>query len=163
MSDAAKRSKPFVRAATREDCLDLAPRLRAEDVQECLYSSGLPAKESLLLCFHSGETFAVVWGDEVVALFGHMGVPGVIGVPWMLAAPALSSIRKSFLRECREYVHRMLTIYGRLENYVWVGNELHIKWLRWLGFEFELAQPCGLDGQMFYRFSMKDNGCVQSH
>ena len=163
MSVEAKRSKPFVRPATREDCLELAPRLREEDVQECLHSSGLPARESLLLSFHGGETFAVVWGTEVVALFGHVGVPRIIGVPWMLASPTLSQIRKSFLRECREYVQRMLSLYGTLENYVWVENKVHIKWLQWLGFEFGPAQPYGINGQLFYRFFMKEDACVVSH
>lgn len=155
MSAEAKRSKPYVRLATREDCLDLAPRLRKEDAEECFLNLGLSAEQSLLLSFHLGETFAVVWGDEVVALFGHIGVPGVVGVPWMLASPTLSKIRKSFLRECREYVQAMLKVYGRLENYVWVENTLHIDWLRWLGFEFDSPAPYGINDQPFQRFYMK--------
>lgn len=156
MSAGAKRSKPFVRAATRDDCLDLATRMRKEDVQELLHLNDLGPRENLLLLFHQGETFAVVWGTEVVALFGHYGYPGMVGVPWMLASPTLTKIRKSFLRECREYVLRMLKVYGKLENYVWTENEVHIKWLRWLGFEFDPAVPYGINDQPFQRFYMKE-------
>lgn len=156
MSVAAKRSKPYARIATRDDCLDLAPRMREEDVQELLHLNGLGPRENLLLLFHQGETFAVVWGDEVVALFGHYGYPGMVGVPWMLASPTLSKIRKSFLRECREYVMRMLSLYGKLENYVWAENKVHIKWLQWLGFEFDPPVPYGINDQPFQRFYMKE-------
>lgn len=156
MSAEAKRSKPYVRPATRDDALNLAPRLREEDVQECFHSLGLGPLEGLLVSFHCGETFAVIWGDEVVALFGHYGYPGMIGVPWMMASPTLNKIRKSFLRECRDYVARMLKLYGRLENYVWANNEVHIKWLHWLGFKLEPAVPFGIDGEPFQRFHMKE-------
>lgn len=159
MSAEVKRSRPYVRPATRDDCLDLAPRLREEDKKEIAYSNGLEPRDALLLSFHLGETHAVIWGDEVVALFGHSGVPGVIGVPWMLASPTLSRIRKTFLRECRQYVEGMLQRYGHLENHVWAGNTVHIQWLKWLGFTIEPAKPHGIDSQPFHRFYMRTN-CV---
>lgn len=83
----------------------------------------------------------------------------MIGVPWMLASPTLSRIRKTFLRECRQYVEDMLLRYGHLENYVWAGNTVHIQWLKWLGFTIEPAKPHGIDSQPFHRFYMRTN-CV---
>ncbi len=160
MSAVASRSKPYVRPATRDDCLELAPRLRKEDLEEISHTQGLPPEQSLLLGLNTGETFAVVWGTEVVALFGCGGAPGVLGVPWMLASPTLSKIRKSFLRECRGYVRAMLTVYGYLENRVWVGNEVHIKWLEWLGFTFDPPEPYGIHDELFHRFYMKNEECV---
>src|SRR5690606_34030015 len=121
--------------AAPEDCFTLAPNLREEDVQEILHASGLSPLHGLIHSFRPGTTLAVVWGDEVVALFGHSGDPGEVGYPWMLASPALSKIRKSFLRECRRHVQEMLDIYGYLTNFVWAHNTVHIKWLQWLGFE----------------------------
>lgn len=160
MSVAARRSKPYVRPATRDDCLDLAPRLREEDLEEVSHTWGLSPRDALLIGFRTGETFAVVWGDEIVALFGCGGIPGVIGVPWMLASPTLSKVRKSLLRECRSYVQAMLTVYGYLENHVWANNAVHIKWLKWLGFSFDPPEPYGIHDQLFYRFYMKDSICV---
>ncbi|AUO78205.1 hypothetical protein RSEGYP2_48 [Ralstonia phage RsoP1EGY] len=153
MSDEARRSKPYVRPATREDCIILARNLRQEDAEEIAHVNGLPAEMNLLLGFRtSARLYAVVWGDETVAVFGIGGVPGVIGFPWMLASPSLSKIRKSFLRECRGYVEGMLQEYRHLENYVWAKNEVHIQWLKWLGFEFEPAAPFGINDEPFHRF-----------
>jgi hypothetical protein len=157
MSVGARRSKPYVRPATREDCLSLAPNLREADLQELQHAVGLPAREVLLIGYHTADHFyAAVWEDEVVALFGVNGVPGVVGFPWMLASGALTGIRKSFLRECSGVVQGMLREYGTLENHVWAKNEVHIQWLRWLGFTVESAVPFGIDGEPFHRFYMKE-------
>nr|WEM05536.1 internal virion protein [Ralstonia phage BOESR1] len=156
MSAEAKRSKPFVRLATREDCLILAQTMREEDIEECRLTLGLSAEQSLLLSFRLGETFTIQWGDEVVAMFGHYGAPGIYGVPWMLASPLLPKIAKSFLKECRVYVQALLEVYGHLENYVWVENGVHVKWLQWLGFEFDRPAPYGIEDQLFQRFYMKE-------
>jgi len=157
MSAEAKRSKPYVRPATREDCFILAPNLREEDRQEIVHASGLSPEISLRLAFAvSAKVWAGVWGDELVALFGVSGIPGQVGYPWMLASDSLSKIRKSFLRECRGYVLEMLREYRHLENCVWAENEVHIQWLRWLGFTFEPPVPFGVNDQPFHRFYMKE-------
>lgn len=147
---------PLVRPATREDCFALAPRLRKEDLEELSYSSGLSPVQSLLVGFRTTETYAVEWQGEVVALFGCGGVRGVLGVPWMLASPALTKIKKSFLRECRDYVQAMLKAYGYLENSVWADNLVHIQWLEWLGFTLCDPEPKGIDNKPFRRFYMKN-------
>ena len=41
---------------------------------------------------------------------------------------------------------------GYLKNYVWLGNDLHIKWLKWMGAEFEEPIYYGYDGQPFKEF-----------
>ena len=151
---------PLVRPATREDCFDLGPRLRKEDLEEISYSSGLTPVQSLLLSFRTTETYAVTWRGEVVALFGCGGIRGVLGVPWMLASPTLTKIRKTFLRECKSYVSHMLEAYGYLENYVWADNVVHIQWLEWLGFTLCNPEPRGIDGKPFRRFYMKKKECV---
>lgn len=157
MSAVVSRSKPYVRPATKEDCIDLAPRLREEDLEEIAHTWGLDSLRSILIGFHTSETYAVIWGTEVVALFGCRGIPGVIGIPWMVASPTLSKIRKSFLRECRGFVQFMLLYYGQLENHVWAGNKVHIKWLEWLGFTLDPPEPYGINDEPFHRFYMKNN------
>lgn len=158
MSVEVAKSKPYVRVATREDCYDLAPRLRKADREEVAKTWGLEPVQSLLFGYHSGETFAVAWKGRVIALFGCSGIPGVVGIPWMLASPELSQIRKEFVRECRSYVLMMLSVYGHLENHVWCGNRVHIRWLEWLGFSFDPPAPHGIYDEPFQRFYMnKDN------
>lgn len=160
MLDEVSLFNPIVRPATREDCVDLAPRLRKEDLEEISCSSGLTPLQSILIGFRTGETYAIVWKGEVVAIFGCGGIRGVIGIPWMLASPTLSKIKKKFLRECKAYVFHMLEAYEYLENYVWADNEVHIKWLEWLGFTLCDPEPEGVDDKPFRRFYMKKKECV---
>lgn len=147
--------KPYVRQAVFEDCASLAPRLRKEDVIELRYASGKKPLPVLLDSFEaSTKCWAVIYKEQVIALFGVCG-KGDIGVPWMLASDELKSIRKSFLRECRDYVSRMGEGHNLLTNYVWVGNSVHIQWLKWLGFQFLDPVEYGVSNKPFMQFFMK--------
>lgn len=162
MPNAAKVSKPFVRLATVADAIELAPRLRKEDLEEIGHGSGLPPEVALRYALQiSNIAYAVVWRDQVVALFGvaqDLSWEGTVstGYPWMLAAPELTAIRKSFLRECRDYVGGWLKYHRKLEGFVWAKNEVHIQWLRWLGFQFDPAVPHGINDEPFMRFHLKE-------
>jgi hypothetical protein len=158
--------RPFVRLATRADAIDLAPRLRKEDVEEIAHGTGLPPELALRYSLGvSNIAYAVVWRDRVVALFGitewlHWGEGRGPGSPWMLASEELKDIRKSFLRHCRGYVERWLDVHGHLENQVWAKNEVHIQWLKWLGFQFDEPKPLGINNELFMRFYMTKEGSV---
>lgn len=147
------RSKPYARPATRDDCLILAENLREEDRQELDHVNGLSPRTNLLLGFRSSDKmYAVVWDDEIVAVMGVGGIKGTVGYPWMVASDSLSKIRKSFLRECRGYLEEMLQDYRHLENHVWAKNDVHVQWLKWLGFEFDPAEPFGINDEPFHKF-----------
>lgn len=163
MQNAVQASdKPYVRLATRQDASDLAPRLRREDQEEVSHGSGLEPDIALRYALAiSNIAYAVMWKGRVIALFGIVGEldwgdgPGK-GSPWMLASDELKDIRKSFLRQCRGYVRDWLKVHGELEGYVWAENEVHIQWLRWLGFQFDGPVPYGIADQPFLRFFMKN-------
>lgn len=158
MSEGIKRSKPYLREATREDCIRLASNLRHEDAEEILHSSGLLPEQGLLLSYHSSaKTWAGVWGDEIVLVGGIGQISETVGSPWMLASPSLVRIRKSLLSWREPILASMLSMYPHLENHVWAGNPVHIEWLKWLGFTVQPAQPNEISGQLFHRFYMKDN------
>lgn len=155
------QSKPYLRPATRDDCLYLAANLRKEDLEELGHTAGLRADYAILIAFRTSyETHAVINDGRVVALVGVGGIPGVIGFPWMLATDELSRIRKSFLRGCFPLLRSFLSRFPRLENYVWAKNTVHVQWLRWLGFKFDPAAPYGLNDEPFHRFYMKDQLCA---
>lgn len=157
MSSAVQASKPFIRPATREDCLYLADHLRKEDAEEISHTAGLPPDITVLIGFRTDrETHAVINGGRVVAIIGVGGAPGVIGYPWMLATDELKDIRKSFLKGCRTLLRDILSRFPHLENHVWVKNEAHVQWLRWLGFSFDPPAPHGIHDEPFQRFYMKE-------
>lgn len=163
MQNEARAFKPYVRLASRSDAIELAPRLRKEDVEEIAHGTGMPQELALRYALGvSNIAYAVIWRDRVVALFGiagglDWGAGHTTGYPWMLASEDITSIRKSFLRECRSYVDGWLKIHGSLEGHVWAENEVHIQWLRWLGFQFDEPLPHGITDQPFLRFFMKDD------
>ena len=151
----AGKEKPYVRKATYQDCASLSPRLRKEDVQEIRYASGKAPLAVLRESFElSPKCWAVIYNDRVIALFG-VSDAGHIGIPWMLASDELKLIKKSFLRECKQYVQEMGQGHELLTNYVWVGNDVHIQWLKWLGFKFLDPIEYGTANQPFRQFFMK--------
>lgn len=161
MRSEATESKPYIRRATRGDCLYLAEHLRREDREEIGHALGINPQYAVLIGFKTDyETHAVIRDGRVVAIIGVGGVPGVIGFPWMLATDELSTIRKTFLRGCNDLLQDILTRFPRLENYVWPKNEAHVQWLRWLGFKFDPAIPYGINDEPFQRFYMKDEICA---
>ena len=150
MSNEVGQCSPFIKPTTREDCIELAKKLRKADLEEISHASGLSPQDSLLYSVAVSEFNYTVWlDDEIVMIFGvgH-------GCPWMMASDLLLQVKREFVKECRRFVLAMLDRYGHLENYVWSGNKIHIYWLEWLGFTIEPAKPHGINGEPFHRFYM---------
>lgn len=100
----------------------------------------------------SDKPLVIEYNCQPIAMFGVSGTKGSIGVPWMLGTDKIQDIRKSFLRECRDYVEEMHRNYPMLTNFVWSKNTVHIAWLKWLGFQFGEAKPMGPDNELFIHF-----------
>lgn len=137
MSSEAVRSKPFIRVALPADLLELASTMRQEDVQEVFHASRGTPLSALNKGFSASHTcHTIEWDNKVVAIFGVCGVKSVWGSPWMLGAEELKKCW-SLLRECREIVQGYLEDYKHLSNACWSKNDVHVKWIKWLGFTFE--------------------------
>lgn len=153
-----------VRPATVEDCQHLAPRLRREDIEEVRAASGLEPLVALTLGLRLGECLVMECKGERFGLFGvcPTQTPGV-GLVWMLATDSIHTHRTRFIRECRKWVKHLHTNYPVLWNYVDARNELHIRWLHWLGFEFIKLHPeHGVEKRPFIEFVhvQKEPSCV---
>lgn len=137
MSSAAVLSKPYTRRTLIGDLDELALTMREEDKQEVRFSSGRDPLDALLFGYQlSNEASTVIRQGKVVAIFGVVGTKGVIGSPWMLASEDLVHC-KSLLRECRQILQRYTEEYQYLTNACWSKNEVHVNWIKWLGFKFE--------------------------
>jgi hypothetical protein len=137
MSSEAARSKPFIRLTVPSDIQELSLTMRQEDREEVFHSSGgtpLSALTRGLSASHTCHT--IEWNNKVVAIFGVGGVLGSWGSPWMLGTDDLRRCW-SLLRECREILKGYLEDYKYLSNACWSKNDVHIKWIKWLGFTFE--------------------------
>ena len=157
MSFAAAKSKPYFRTTTQWDIAELALTMRQEDVQEVFHSSGGSPLGALVRGAEAScELFTIVKEDRVVAIFGLVGTKGVSGSPWMLGTEELPKCR-SLLRDCRKIVARYLRDYKYLTNACWSANDVHIEWIKWLGFTFNGEDI--RNGETFLHFH-KDFRCA---
>lgn len=79
---------------------------------------------------------------------------------WMIATDDLEKHGIEFLRNCRAFVKEITLGYGLLYNWVMEENEVHVKWLKWLGFTFIKRHPTfGAAGVPFLTF-VRINQCA---
>lgn len=145
----------IVRPATLADCEFLAPRLRQADLAEIQAASGLPPLVALHKSLQfSSEAYAAEDSAGAFALFGAApsGLRN-IGIVWMLGSDRLLKNRFQFLRESRLWLAQMHRTYRVLHNFVDLRNDVHIKWLEWVGCKFINAHPqLGHEGRPFLEF-----------
>ena len=127
--------------------------MRQEDKDEIWHLARVLPMEALKLSLEACDyNRAVLLDGKVVFIFGVGGTKGGVGVPWMLASPLLTKVRKQFLRESKAALEEMSEGYTSLYNVAWSKNEVHINWLKWLGFEIKPAIPMGPDGELYHQF-----------
>ena len=145
-----------IRPSTIDDAAYLAPRLREADrIEIDAFSDATP--DSALLRGLSGDTCLTgTVDDRPVCMFGfgRTSLISPIGIPWLLGTDEVRSIPKTFLIKSREIVNRARQRYALLENWVDSENAISIRWLRWLGFSIETANPIERKGRSFYRFTI---------
>lgn len=133
----------------------LAENLRSEDVAEVAASSGLSPLEALMRSWDDSTTIGMKDGVPVL-IFGvaHNDHVEGEGFPWMLATDDLEKCPVAFMKECRKWVDWMHDGYPKLRNFVDARNKVHIKWLKYLGFEFiKLHESFGVQGLPFWEFT----------
>ena len=154
MSPNQTLTKPYLRLANEDDCIYLAENLREDDYREIKAVTGLPPLLSLLTGLKSSQVPLVICDNQgkVVAMLGV--VPnGLIGSIWMVGTPDLKRISVSFLKNCQDVFTVLKNNFSILHNYVDARNELHIRWLRWMGFSFiKKHQSYGIEQKPFYEF-----------
>ncbi len=102
----------------------------------------------------------VVGCARPVCMFGvtPMDILGGIGSPWLLGTNEVGKHAKTFMRLNREYVPKMLELFPDLVNWVDARHAVAIRWLKWLGFQFDPEPvPYGVWKMPFYRFHMEKN------
>lgn len=75
-------------------------------------------------------------------------------VVWMMCTKAVEENPVKFLRFIRGYYKETISKYNMLWNYALKDNELHIKWLKWLGATFH--DEIDVQGRTFIRFIFRN-------
>ena len=82
--------------------------------------------------------------DEWNNLYCSFGVTPIkdtnIGSAWLLGTRRLPKIKKFFLQNSKERMQELLVGFDYLTNFVMRSNTLSMRWLEWLGAEFNDCQ-----------------------
>jgi hypothetical protein len=95
--------------------------------------------------------------DELVCMWGvcPISLLSGSGSPWMLGTDLITEKQRIFLRRSKPWLDDIRKDYRYLENFVDARNVMSIKWLKWLGFEMDEAEPYGIHGEPFHKFTME--------
>jgi hypothetical protein len=155
----------IVRQSVVEDIDYLAKYMRWADKREIYASNHLSPKEALRIGFEKSIYCRTVENGNPIMMFGVCPISffDKSAKVWMLGTNDISKISIRFLRGCRHYIDEMLNIYPALYNYVDVRNKKSVKWLEFLGAEFDAPAPYGKEGFNFMRFVFnKENQDVRT-
>ena len=94
---------------------------------------------------------------ELVAIFGvtPTSLAAGEGSPWLIGTDLIRQHARVLIPRVRPYIDAMLRAYPRLENYVHAENRVAVGWLKRVGFTLHPAQPFGLRGELFHRFTLE--------
>lgn len=87
---------------------------------------------------YSLEWTEIAYDDEtgeVLTVFGLSSVEDC-GIPWMVSSPNMIKHKKLLMRYAKKVIKEMLKQFETLFNYVDARNELHIRWLKHMEFQF---------------------------
>jgi hypothetical protein len=124
------------------DAVDLYEDLREEDMLEILGLMHHPRDAVYMSYASSSKCYSV--RDEMNNLYCSFGVAPIngtnIGSAWLLGTRRLPNIKKFFLKHSAKKVEDLLDGFDYLTNFVMRTNKLSIRWLEWLGAEFNDCQ-----------------------
>ena len=81
-----------------------------------------------------------------------------VGAIWLLGTDAITNdIPTAFLRHSKRFLPFLTEPYDMVCNIVDKRNEVHIKWIKWLGFSFIRELNYGPKDLPFYEFARLNN------
>lgn len=135
-------------------------RIRKSDQEEVWAASHMDIDEALDLSYRSSETAVVKLFNDIPVAVSGVTRPFLLsssGIIWMLATEEFENkvVQISAGRKCRIFINEMLESFDILYNFVDFRNTISIKWLEWIGAEFEDAKPYGPDNMLFRKFHIR--------
>jgi len=114
-----------------EDAYYVASNLRPDDRRECEEGHGIVPTIHIPLSILDGDSVSFIVPNGKTAGIAGVNTNGAI---WMLTTPAIHDYPVTFAREAKRFID------GRTEELLWnivdKRNTVHLKLLKFLGFEF---------------------------
>jgi len=141
-------------SATEAHALDLAANLSPQSLMDCAVLGRDPGR----LCVDNFRTsvcvFAGLCDGRCFCLFGVWpdSLTATSGQPWLLTSPAILGAKIVFGRASRQYLPYLRNRFTYLHGWVYEGNTVSRKWLKWLGYTIAPEPTTIGDGKRYYRF-----------
>ena len=143
---------PRIRAFRAEDAEYIIDNIREDDRKE-LAAIGLSASDGIRMSVeNSTYLYTGLDRDNNPAFVLGTAVTPSGAMIWLLGTDAIDREPKTFLLNSRPVLDLMFEITGvkTIYNYVWKGNKVHIKWLKWLGFHLHEHEEGPLKDFIFF-------------
>ena len=152
---------PYIKVADLNDVKLLYKNLRQEDIDEIKANSNTNPYHALYTGVqYSHLPLTVMEDDRPVMIMGVIPHGKKLGMIWLLSSPEIENISIPFLRNCRGVLDLYHKSFPVLYNYIDARNLVHLKWLRWLGFNFiKVHYNFGYEKRKFIEFVK----CVTQH
>lgn len=139
------------------DALELVEYMRPEDKEECMALVDGDLAMHLMASVHNCSRCFTVRDPEgkLILMFGVATYPTEqrTGVVWLLGTTLMEKYSYDFIRQSKFWLNELFgNHYDLLCNVVYHKNELHIRWLKWLGFKFIRKVAIGKKGEHFIEF-----------
>lgn len=142
--------------ATLADAHEIAKRMRTEDRIEIVGMIGDNIEQEVEYCIASSEQAYVCECDGVpLAAFGVVRTSPFenIGLIWMLSTEETAKHKIYTGKWTKKGIQAFLKDWDYLYNYVNKGNDETIKWIKWLCAKIYPAEPYGLYGRLYHKFT----------
>lgn len=133
----------IIDTATVDDILEFSKNIRPMDAKEVEVVSGKPFKDHLGFLLTHVEDVRIIKCDGVLLGIGNWykeqldwGIYSEWVIGWMLMTNAVEDHKIEFLRWSKEIVKTLLEAYPAITNVLYAKNELHVKYLNFLGAKF---------------------------
>jgi|TARA_R110002124_G_scaffold127149_1_gene287006 hypothetical protein len=147
-----------IREIEEGDIAVLVRNMRKHDVQEVNAATRMGVRNAVETSVNL-STYAKTGlvNDELVCMWGVCPISLISssGSPWMLGTDLIEKKQRIFLRRSKPWLEDIKKDYKTLENHVDERNTLSVRWLKWLGFEMKKAEPYGVNGELFHKFTME--------
>jgi hypothetical protein len=143
--------------ATIEHARDMAPRMRQMEVDEIMSSHGMKPLECLSVgVSDSVLSWAWIIDGRVGCMFGitRLNMLDNDCYAWLLSSDLVDKYPRLFARRCKELLPELLFYNGKLIGHVDSRYDLSIRWLKWMGAKIDDAEPFGVQGLPFHRFTL---------
>ena len=147
-----------IRPAEGIDIDIIACDMRPADLAEIAATGTVDPYDALTNCMTLSmpSCYTMTADDLPIAMLGTAPVELIpdFGSIWLLGTEEIEEHPVALLRLCKKILPRLMTPYDMLFNLMDVRNELHVKFVKWLGFTFIRERPFGPEGLPFYEFAL---------